>query len=271
MKFYIIIVLYNQFAGKSKVIDGVFSCDVIFIADNSTDENILEKNKDFCLEHKIKYIPMNGNKGLSVAYNRVISEIPVDGNSWIVLCDQDTEISSAFISQYKKAISENPGKQIFCPIVKDSKGIMSPSRIQGKKYGHSKLTDFNIDIEKYSFINSCMCVNSLVFQDIRYDESLFLDFVDHDFVNAVRIKYAENKFYVINDLQVYQNFSGVTKNSVQSDFARFKIYISDAYWYYGKWYKTKRGAFPLLLVRAIKLSIVHKRIRFLTLLFGLSR
>ncbi len=271
MTFIVLIVFYNQSVEKCKCLFSIDSTVPVFIADNSTDENILKENKDFCLKHKIKYISMHGNKGLSFAYNKAISEISTSKDSWIILCDQDTEISSGFINQYRKAISDNPDKQVFCPLVKDSKGIMSPSRIKGKKYKHSKWTDFNTDIEKYSFINSCMCVNAAIFQDIQYDEGLFLDFVDHDFVNTVRSKYAKNVFFVINDFQVYQNFSGVTKNSIKFDFARFKIYVADAYRYYEKWYRSRSTAFFILLVRAMKLSFVHKRMRFLKLLLKLDK
>lgn len=271
MFFYVVIILYNQFVKNCKIDWDAFEGVAVFIADNSTQKNILRNNNDFCSAYQIRYIEMNGNKGIPKAYNRVISEIPHESDSWIIVCDQDTEIPHDFLQKYKTAIAVNPNKKIFCPVIKDAVGIMSPSKIKGKKFVHSELCDFNNYLEDYSFINSCMCINAAVFKDMKYDENIFLDFADHDFVRAVRERYTHNIFHVVDSVQVYQNFSGVTKNPLQSDLTRFKIYLSDAYYYYEKWYGTKKTAFFILLVRAMKLSFFHKNAEFLKIVLSFRK
>ena len=273
MHFYILTVVYNQFISncamlKQFVMDNL-SVTLIFV-DNSTKTDICNKNKDFCLHSNFLYVNMNGNKGLSKAYNKAIDGILKDKDSWIIICDQDTEITSGFLLYYKNAITENPTKKIFCPIIKDSVGIMSPSKIRGKKFIHSKFVDFNSCIEDYSFINSCMCINSTVFDFEKYDENLFLDCVDHDFVKTIRARGAGNLFYVISGLEIFQNFSGVTKNSLEADVNRFKIYLKDAQYFYKKWYKNAWSANLYMWLRALKLSIYHKNFVFLKLFLNIK-
>lgn len=265
MYFYIITIIYNQLIKKCAIatkMDAAFPITSIFV-DNSTKEDICNENKAFCQKENFLYVNMQGNQGLPKAYNKAIGEIYKDKDFWVIICDQDTEVTSDFIQFYKKAIELNPDKKIFCPVIRDSVGIMSPSKIKGKKFVHSKIMNFNISIENYSFINSCMCINATVFDSVKYDENLFLDCVDHDFVKSVRRTFSDNLFYVITDMEVFQNFSGVTKNSLESDIVRFKIYIKDARYFYSKWYKNTFSIEVLLFLRALKLSFTHKTFVFL--------
>lgn len=270
MQYYIITVIYNQLISNCTVVqfEKAFlnkgSNSIIFV-DNSTDDKILQENSFFCFQNSFTYIDMQGNQGLPKAYNKAISGIPKDMGTWIIICDQDTELTSDFLKYYEQVIKSNPEKRIFCPIVKDSVGIMSPSRIKGKKYIHSKNTDFNKHIENYSFINSCMCINSTIFDSVFYDENLFLDCVDHDFTKTVRKAFATELFYVMQDLVIYQNFSGVTKNSLKSDFIRFQIYANDLRYFVSKWYGSTIWSNKILFLRAIKLAIQHKKLSFIRL------
>jgi len=273
MHFNIITIVYNQLISNCGIVKHLniddFSTNLIF-ADNSTKEEITEKNKNFCLQSNFSYVNMHGNYGLSKAYNKALSDIIKEKKTWVIICDQDTEITKDFLKYYKNSIESNPDKLIFCPIVNDSFGIMSPSILKGKKYIHSKITDFNRTIEEYSFINSGMCINSTVFESVKYDEKLFLDCVDHDFVKAVRKAFSKNVFYVISELELFQNFSGVTKNPCESDVKRFQIYLKDARYFYKKWYKSVRSANIYLLFRALKLSLQHKNFVFLKLFMNIK-
>lgn len=273
MHFNIITVVYNQLISNCGIVKQFtredFSTNLIF-ADNSTKEEMTEKNKNFCLQSNFSYVNMHGNYGLSKAYNKALSDIIKEKKTWVIICDQDTEITKDFLKYYKNSIESNPDKLIFCPIINDAVGIMSPSEIKGKKYKHSKKTNFNRNIEKYSFINSCMCINSTVFDSIKYDENLFLDCVDHDFVKTVRRTFPDNVFYVIPELEIFQNFSGVTKNSLDSDLNRFRIYLKDSRYFYKKWYKSVRSANIYLLFRALKLSLQHENFVFLKLFMNIK-
>lgn len=269
MFFYIITVIYNQLIKDSPVannIDKELHTEFIFV-DNSTRDEICRLNSDFCNEKRFTYISMHGNSGLPKAYNSAISGIAKNDDNWIIICDQDTELEAEFLQYYKNSILSNPEKKIFCPIINDAQGIMSPAKIKGKKYSHSEKIDFNKHIEGYSFINSCMCINSTVFNAVQYDEKLFLDCVDHDFVKVVRRAFDKNLFYVIPDLMVFQNFSFVSNNSFESDLARFRIYLNDARYFYSKWYKELKTINISLLVRACVLTLRHKNLIFIRLFF----
>lgn len=264
MFFHIILVLYNQ-----KISNKIFSnINNIYICDNSTDSEIKSCNRKYCNEHNFTYVDMNGNAGLPKAYNKAVSQIEKNPQNYILILDQDTELAPDFLEKYEAAIKNNSDKKIFVPVIKDSAGIMSPSQKKGLGFVHSKLVDFNKDISNYSFINSGMCINSMLFESVSYDENLFLDMVDHDFVETVRKHFGNEVFYVIQDLEIFQNFSGVTKNSRQSDLVRFKILVKDQTYFYKKNYDDTVYNKRKLFMRALKLSVQHRTMAFYKLLGG---
>ncbi len=263
--FYIIAVIYNQFVKNCCFIKNISQNSQlkIIVVDNSVKKEFIEENSYFCMNNNITYICMHDNAGLSKAYNKAIESIPKNDKTYIILLDQDTEIPTNFIDLYVKAIIENPEKKIFCPIITDSKGIMSPSKICGYRYKHSIQTDYNNKIDDYSFINSCMCINSKIFDNIKYDEGLFLDCIDHDFIKTIRTFISKDIFFIIDDLIIFQNFSGVTNNPINNDLIRFRIYLKDMEVFFSKWYRNKGYAKSSLFLRALKLSLIHKNIIFL--------
>lgn len=260
----LVIVIYNQEICLAKY--SAFNSRIVF-CDNSTDAGIKSANKISVENSNCEnffYQDMHGNKGLPKAYNAAINILKPSANDFIVILDQDTEIPTGFIEKYENFISRNPVADIVCPIVLDSVGVMSPSFSNGLKFKHIKsIEDVNQkNIAGYSFINSGMCIKGSVFEKVKYDENLFLDFVDHDFILSVK---KENlKIAICFDVIFKQNFSGVTKNSYKQDFSRFSIYTNDAKVFYRKWFN-KNYKF-ILLPRAIKLCILHKNISFLIFL-----
>ena len=94
-----------------------------------------------------------------------------------------------------------------------------------------------------------------------------MDFIDHDFVRMIRDKFSDEVFYVIKNIEIFQNFSGVTKNSFYTDYNRFKIYTKDLKYFYHKWYGRKYIARIKLFFRAMKLSVKHKKIDFFKEIF----
>lgn len=261
---YTIIVIYNSEVLLKNKIPNLIICD------NSTNIEIKGKNIQFCIKNNINYIDMQENAGITKAYNKAISKIQISSDNWLIILDQDTLLPKDFIQKFEKAIKENPTKKIFIPIIKDNVGIMSPTKIKGMGFTHSNAEDFNSHLKTYSFINSGMCINTTVFSSVIYDEKLFLDMVDHDFVKTVKEKFGSDIFHVIDDISIFQNFSGVTKNSLSSDLTRFKILIKDQTYFYHKHYGKKGLCYSnkKLLLRAVKLCIQHKTFKFLNLLRG---
>lgn len=265
MNINIVIVCYNSLISNSNALKSLIlheNVQLIFV-DNSTDECIKERNKIYCSSiRNTIYVDMNGNQGITKAYNKAISLIENDVHKWIIFFDQDTSIPKNYITELLKCISLILA-DVYFPVVKDKNGVLSPCLIRGKEFKRIENRKSNTNLNMYSFINSGMCVNRTVFNNILYDESLFLDFADHDFISS--LKRNGYNMYLINNIVLKQDFSGSQKNSFEQDFTRFSIYIKDNLTYYRKWYNQ---IFYLgLLRRTIKLTFQHKSIVFFKLLF----
>ncbi len=270
---YILTVLYNTNVNTSNVsIQQNFSNDLKFVfVDNSTDVQIKKMNLAVVQEYKFDfiYVDMKGNKGLSKAYNKAIEIINPAEDDYLIILDQDTVFDTNIFNKYIAFIENNPNLDIICPVVKDSVGIMSPSLSRGVyNYHIQSIRDVKDElINEYSFINSGMCIKGSVFSKIKYDETLFLDFVDHDFVS--QIKNNKLKIGICYDVVLEQNFSGVTKNTFKQDINRFKIFIKDAKVYYSKYFSTKNIKI-VLFKRTLKLTLIHRKFDFIKTLIKLK-
>ena len=262
--FFIITVVYNQLIQHTSILKTDLQNIKLLFADNSTKEEICLKNKNFCNENDFGYLGMNGNKGLSKAYNEAMHVINPSTKDFVVILDQDTEIPIDIIEKYEVFLSKHQTVDIICPIVFDSVGVMSPSISCGLKFKHIKSIEYvnQKNIADYSFINSGICIKGSVFEKLKYDENLFLDLVDHDFI--LSSKKEKFKIAICFDVILNQSFSGVTRNSYAQDYSRFLIYLNDAKYFYKKWFD-KNYKF-VLFPRAIKLCLIHKKISFLKLL-----
>ncbi len=259
--FTFIIVLYNQKISAEKF--SMLNGRIVF-CDNSTDAEIKNYNVSYVENLKndrIFYLDMHGNKGLSKAYNSAIANLSLNENDFVVIFDQDTLIPQDMQLRYENFISKNKDADMICPVVLDSVGVMSPSIASGTKFSHiASISQINgTNISSYSFINSGMCIKRSVFDRIKYEENLFLDFVDHDFILSA--KKNGFKIKICKEVVLNQNFSGVTKNTYNQDFSRFCIYMKDAKVFYRKWFCKNYKL--ILLPRALKLCMIHKNLSFL--------
>lgn len=267
MNLYKFIVIYNTYI----VNNSLQNFEHIIFIDNSTDEEIKKSNvlHSSLNKDKFLYLDMNGNKGLSKAYNAAIKLINFKNDDYILILDQDTVYNSNTFEQYENFIKQNSFVDVVCPIVEDSIGVMSPCFVSHLKYTHIKNKNIinKSNINNFSFINSGLCIKGSVFSTIKYDESLFLDFVDHDFIRQIH----QNNFSIAicSDIVLSQNFSGVTKNSFNQDYNRFKIYIKDAKNYYEKYFPRKKIK-NVLFPRTLKLTLIHRKINFIKELMNLS-
>lgn len=265
---YILIVYYNSKIEEIELCDKNFKLVQI---DNSNDSYIKNQNLSLNVKflEKNMYIDMHGNKGISKAYNKAVDTIKPQADDYVIIFDQDTKLGYAIYDKYLSYIKNHPDIDIICPIVKDSEGIMSPSLSKGVyNYHIQSVNDVKDDkINEYSFINSGMCIRGSVFSKLKYDETLFLDFVDHDFVRQIRDY--DFTIGICFDVVLNQNFSGVTKNSFEQDFSRFKIFIKDAKRYYNKYFP-KQNYKLILFKRTLKLTFIHRKLSFFTELIKLK-
>ncbi len=249
-KRYSLIVVYNKELDKSPTykLCREYNNLITIVCDNSTTPN---NNQNIAKKDGVIYISMNGNKGLSCAYNAGINEIQ-SKNGYIMIMDDDTEIPRTYIEWFLSA--ELHDTDIYLPIVKDEKGVMSPSKnVKGVVY---RSQDTNISYSEITGINSGMIINLSCFKDFSYDEKLFLDYVDHYFLIEMKKR---NKKIEVLPFEIYQNFSANT-NSKKSAIVRWNIFKRDSKYFYRN---HKKNYFFILLKRRIRLMLQYKDLTFL--------
>lgn len=223
--FYVVLVLYNKNYHDSKTIQDLRKIKEInvIVVDNST-KNL--KNEDIINEYGYQYISMGGNKGLPKAYNQGLQM--VDKSSKLVcIFDDDTTVDKQYFEKTLKYINNEPG-DIYLPVVEDQLGLLSPSIMQNLYCHRAKNIDM-LNNKNISAINSGMIIKSEIFINYKYDENMFLDFVDHDFMRTMKNR--NKKFVIMKDNVLIQDFSLVSDSSEKAKI-RFKILKRDLKYFY---------------------------------------
>lgn len=221
MKYYAILVVYNMDISQS-----VSYCFInryrdiqLVVVDNSDQEN---RNRVIVSKDGNTYLSMNGNKGLSKAYNTAIDWIRNDNpemDGYVILLDDDTYLNDTYIKEIRTINCD-----IAVPVVKAGDSIISPCRM---KNGIASQWDGKSTLSKFSAINSGMIISLRIFTEYRYDEGLFLDYVDHKFMKDMKDKNIQ-----IMDVELKQSFSGVETTDQKSDQSRFQLFKKDSQYFY---------------------------------------
>lgn len=215
----------------------------LIVCDNSTIDN---DNKMIVEKDGYHYISMHGNKGLSRAYNVAIDEIQ-NKQGYVMILDDDTILNE----EYYHSI-QNLTCDIALPIVKSQTSILSPCNMD--HYVPSGW-DGKSEIKHISAINSGMVINLKLFETYRYDENLFLDYVDHHFMMDMK-----NKNIQVLDCVIHQEFSAEEKSSLESCLNRFRIFKKDSKYFYRN---HKLQYFFVVYKRKARLILQYKSLQFL--------
>lgn len=257
---YGIIVVYNKYVDDSvtyNCLKKVGNINIV-VCDNST-QNF--DNKEKVEQDGYVYVNMNGNCGLSKAYNRAIDRIQglnPKMQGFVMLFDDDTFIPVDYFNAIGQAIESNQA-DIYLPIVEDEVGILSPS-IMKKYYCHRAPGDvWSIKEKELCGINSGMTIRLSIFLDYRYDEAIFLDYVDHNFLRDMRKR---NHKVKIVDTKIKQTFSSNT-DSKEKAMVRFKIFKKDINKFYAHGFGNRFFFFYVILRRKLQLTRKYKDIRIL--------
>lgn len=208
MSFHVVIVLYNKLLTCSLAIQNLKEMDIdllhIIILDNSTERNICSKNKDLASKWGIAYYAMDGNIGLSKAYNFALDLLKENNKKDIVVwLDDDTNITEQYFVSLREKI-ETTDCEVFVPIIYGQDGVIySPNEVGILKNTYLKDPISSIDYRKFNAINSCLSVKLEIYEDYRYDERLFMDSVDTKFFDYLRSK--GTKFCIL-PISIQQNF-----------------------------------------------------------------
>lgn len=261
MDFFIICVLYNKKINDINSLDtfkrfkGTNEHIRIMIFDNSTDEEIIQKNKLYS-DDLIEYFCNNGNLGLSKVYNLGLEKVKIQSSTYaIMLADDDTDFS---IDYLKNAYNEIQKEEVHvvAGIVYSNDCIMSPK----------------LSISKNEFVNEpgvykhIYAINSgIVFDDYvtsvlgQFDESLFLDMIDYWFAKKV------DQFGIVEtsvvEGRINQNFSGTTKTDLKAERKRYAIYSKDVKAFMKVFPEEAKTMRKILIKRWFNINIMHRLIK----------
>lgn len=250
MNLYAILVVYNKSVMDSvsyKFIRDNQKTIKLYVVDNS---NVSNNNKDIVDNDGFHYISMNGNKGLSKAYNSALDKIKEDNSELkgkVVILDDDTELNKDYFQNI-----DGFDADILLPVIKDGDTVISPCIDRNGIYVP---WDGIKEEQNFSAINSGMVIDLSIFRNYRYDENLFLDYVDHKFMADMKTK----NIQVMNSV-LYQKFSGSDASDVKGSMNRLRIFKKDSRYFY------RDNYLKYLLVvgkRKLKLTWMYKKTIFL--------
>jgi hypothetical protein len=206
-KIFAVVVVYNKSVANSNSISSLVNANLpilqVIVVDNST---LSYNNEIECSNNGIYYISMNGNKGLSKAYNAALDYIQQysDKNDLIIWFDDDTQITKEYFEVLNETLLKDKNSDVLVPIIYGQDGkIYSPNNAGFLKNKLLKSINDKINYNRFNAINSCLAVRQDVYRNYRYDEKLFLDSVDHNFFEDIRKK--QIKFTIL-DTEVKQFF-----------------------------------------------------------------
>ena len=246
-----IVVVYNKKCEDSITIKSLLKYKNkinIYIFDNSTIPN---NNMGFCKNELINYFTLKKNVGLPSAYNYVINILEKNDKDYVLILDDDTILNDNFFAELF-CLTSNNEYDVILPVVKSNHQIISPANIQfGCRV--KRVSNVNkIRKDKVTAINSGMAIKVKVYDYIKYDEAMFLDYVDHMFMKKIR----EGSFsIVIMNSIIQQNFSRNEKQKIEVVKFRYNIFRKD-YKYYC--YKCNQKIFFYFSLLKYKLIVFLK-------------
>lgn len=252
---YSILVVYNKDISSSSTYNFIkgYSDIQLIVCDNSTISNC---NKEIVLNDGHIYISMEGNKGLSKAYNEALKCIPCSAENYVLLLDDDTNLTDEYVQIVFRSIESK--KDIYIPIVKTPNMLMSPVVSKNGCIHPIKNID-EIDTSGISAINSGMLICTDVFKDYQYPEELFLDYIDHAFMLEMNKRHKQIE---IMNVSVIQSFS-VDEFNKNGEKIRFKIFKRDMGFYYKKLVKNVFYYLYILWKRKFRLCLKYKDFKIL--------
>ena len=199
------VVIYNKKCTESASFTEISANDAVLaiLIDNSTDIDIRSFNRAQCLQTGCEYISMDGNKGLSKAYNSAVAQIG-SRIDYLMLLDDDTAVPEDVFTILHKTIAQNTAADVLVPFVVDQSTLLSPCRRWSSLF-------FRLKKRPEAFTRNMSAINSgLVIRldqqnraNPLFDDRMFLDCIDHAFI-LQRIR--QGGSFVLYSAEFRQNF-----------------------------------------------------------------
>ena len=264
----ILVCLYNKDIQTSNTIQSLLRANLqansktVIIWDNST----LRLNQDsitFLNNHFLKFIYKHTpeNVALSIIYNSVIDTL-VGEYSYLMLCDDDSDIPECFFEILENQINLNPMVNLFLPQIYSDSILVSPAKDYLIKTKLIKdLQPGYLLSGSTTAINSGMVISNRFFEDgFRYDENLKFYGTD----NYLMYQYSKNyNHLIVLDVKILHSLSFNDSNEVNNKIRIFReIKRANKIIYKNQFLKRQIVSLNNLLVAA-KLCLKHKSFRFL--------
>lgn len=224
-----VIVAYNKLIKDSITLNSIRDNAIpngnVVVVDNSTSDYGVG---EYCHSLGYNYISMNGNAGLSKAYNRALNFLrpiakPTDLVMWL---DDDTDVTKEYVEMLQKEAATERECDIFMPVIIGQDGVIySPNEGGFMKSKFMKAPDDEIDMSKINGINSCLAVRYRLYDNYRYTEILFMDLTDNQFFDDMRERNISVKIVrTVIHQTFFQRGNDVNIDSVIN---RFRLRIAD--------------------------------------------
>lgn len=207
MKKLYLVVLYKQKYSDSQTVCsfadfhfGENKSNFFVVWDNSPESGTSDSDlKQFLQTENVEYVHSPENTPLSKVYNYCLDAY--SDFDFLLIFDQDSRIiRTDFDSYLDRTVSENPNIHIFLPHIYSNGKLYSPGKFWVFKGWHYKTLSVGIHQDKlYTAIMSgtCVRVNFLMQNNIRFNENLSLYGIDTCFFSDVRK--IDSKFYVLDE------------------------------------------------------------------------
>lgn len=256
MSISILVVLYNSSIDDVPVLATALRSpyvDDVIICDNSDQKN---NNAEQAKHKGITYVAMNGNQGLSKAYNAGVKHCHGD---IICIFDDDTQVGDDYFAAVSDLASTSQQWDIALPLVMAGNQVLSPSHFEKQRTVPIDPAHVG-NMSDLTGINSGMAVKRGLYNHISYDSGLFLDLIDHQFIQDAR---RLGVCIVMLKGPVLRQSYSLTTDSMHSALKRFYIFEKDAKHFYSSSFCAKLYCRIMLLLRKLKLCMKYKTLAFI--------
>ncbi|MFC0233314.1 glycosyl transferase family 2 [Vagococcus entomophilus] len=264
-----VIVLYNTPLSKcesyASLIQSLAHVDFhysILIYDNSP-----LKQLDIQLDTSCSYQHNPDNPGTAAAYNYALNQISESNDTWLILLDQDTQVTTEFIVQgyiQQKKLS-NQIVAMIPRIYSDSRQI-SPTESDTLQAIHHPILVSGTFKENLTAIASGTWIRSSFLHSINGFSPLFpLDYLDHWLFFEI---FNQKMAVLILDTTLSHDLSVLSMNQVSLE--RYQNILDSEHLYYSKYRRNLHVRYKAqLLLRFFKqlLTVRNKKIAYHTFLF----
>jgi len=271
--FFIVLVLYRSSLENTQSFKSLQTCNRgaekidMLVYDNSPKPN-MEKSEIVKNGFHIQYVHDASNPGVSKAYNTGITSAIALHKKWVLFLDQDTTLDENILDLYLDSIDENRDISIFATtLFTKDKQLISPSKYWFKRgFSLSEVPVGKCDLKRIRPINSSVLVSTAVFKKVGlYNESIRLDFSDHEFFDRVNMYYEHMHVIPSNS---FHSLSSSDETNFKSIKIRFGIFCDGARIAGKKSIIARIQYFVVCLLRATKLSLLHKTGFFIRTVFN---